>query len=298
MQTLRSTTVAALAALALSASCGESSASGPGQVLRFTAIPDANTTELTAKYAALADYLAGELGIEVQYVPTIDYQASVEAFKNGDVQLAWFGGLTGAQAREAVAGARAIAQGKVDPVYKSYFIANAASGLSPSEEFPMDLEGKKFCFGSESSTSGRLMPEYFIREHTGKAPGEFFAEIHFSGDHDKTASLVADGTYDAGALSYKKYDELVADGKLDAAQCFVIWTTPEYADYNWTAHPGLDTTLGAGFVERVQEALVGMKDPACLKALMREEGLIAASNQDFESLRELAAELGFLRASK
>lgn len=266
-------------------------------VLRFCAIPDQNATELEAKYGAVAEHLSKVLGVPVEFVPTADYGASVDAFRNGDVQLAWFGGLTGVRARALVPGARAIAQGKVDPLFYSYFVANASTGIERSDDFPMALEGHTFTFGSESSTSGRLMPEYYIRQETGKAPQDFFAgeEMSFSGSHDKTALLVQEGTFDAGVLNYKVYDEMVADGKIDPAVCRIVWKTPTYPDYNWTAHPILEEQFGEGFTERLQAALVGIHDPALLKALQREEGIIPASNEDFAPLEELAKTLGLLR---
>jgi phosphonate transport system substrate-binding protein len=143
-------------------------------VLAFTAVPDQNTTELQEKFQPLAAFLSRRLGVPVEYVPVRDYQASVELFKNADVMLAWFGGLTGVQARQAVPGARAIAQGETDPRYFSYFIAHADTGLQRSDEFPRGIAGLSFTFGSRSSTSGRLMPEYFIRRSTGLSPEEFF----------------------------------------------------------------------------------------------------------------------------
>jgi len=131
----------------------------PPRVLRFSAIPDQNSTELQEKFQPLASYLSNRLGVPVEYVPSRDYQASVEMFKNEDVHLAWFGGLTGVQARGAVEGARAIAQGAADPQYYSYFIAHKDSGLERSDDFPQVISNLRFTFGSESSTSGRLMPE-------------------------------------------------------------------------------------------------------------------------------------------
>lgn len=277
-------------------SCGDSPRAGASKVLSFTAIPDDNTTELREKFEPVAAYLSQALGVEARYVPTASYAASVEAFKNGDVQLAWFGGLTGVQARAAVDGARAIAQGAVDPTYKSYFIANAATGIEPGEDFPMELEGHSFTFGSESSTSGRLMPEHFIRTNTGKSPEEFFGSPNsYSGSHDKTALLVDAGTFEAGALNYKTYDAMVAEGAIDPGRCRKIWTTPEYPDYNWTAHPVLDETFGSGFIERLAAALVAMDDPELLSAVQRAEGLVPATNADFASIEDLARGLGFLR---
>ncbi len=287
--------IATLALLLSVAGCGrEPSASS--DTLRFTAIPDDNTTELREKFEPLAEHLTGVLGVPVRYVPTSSYVASVEAFKTGDVQLAWFGGLTGVQARAAVPGARAIAQGKVDPTFKSYFIAHASSGLEPGDDFPAAIAGKTFTFGSESSTSGRLMPEHFIRAHTGRSPEELFgAPNHYSGSHDKTALLVQAGTFQVGALNYKTYDRMVAEGKIDPEVCVRIWVTPGYTDYNWTAHPQLEEDLGRGFTERLQAALIGLTEPELLGAVTRPEGLILATNEDFEPIEELARDLGFLR---
>jgi phosphonate transport system substrate-binding protein len=264
-------------------------------VLRFTAIPDQNTTELRAKFAPLAEYLSNALGVDVAYVPARDYQASVEMFRNGDVQLAWFGGLTGVQARSAVPGARAIAQGAADPNYYSYFIAHASTGLERSGHFPAGIADLTFTFGSESSTSGRLMPEYFIRSSSGQDPAGFFNRIFgFSGSHDKTCELVASGRYQVGVVNYKVYDRRVADGSTDPEQVRIIWRTPFFADYNFTAHPVLETLFAAGFTDRLQEALVAIDDPTLLRALPRER-LIPARNEEFAGIEAVARELGMLR---
>lgn len=263
--------------------------------IKYTAIPDKNATELIEKYRLVSDYLSKELGVPFEYVPTTDYNASIELFKSGDALLAWFGGLTGVQAVAAVPGARMIAQGKVDPAFKSYFVVHESVNVQKSDSFPMGLKGLKFTFGSNQSTSGRLMPEFYIRENTKMSPEEFFGMPNaYSGAHDATAKLVEAGTFQAGALSYQAYDGMVAKGALDPNKCRIVWTTPTYPDYNWTAHPALESKYGKGFTDRLQRALVGAKDPALLEALQRKDGLIPAKNEDFEPIRTLAVALGFL----
>jgi phosphonate transport system substrate-binding protein len=264
--------------------------------LLFTAIPDQNATELKEKYDPVAAYLESQLGVEVEYVPAIDYQASVAMFTNGDVQLAWFGGLTGMQARQAVPGARAIAQGVEDERYHSYFIAHASTGLELSEDFPTAIAGFPFAFGSESSTSGRLMPEYFIEQKTGMSVQEFFREPYgFSGSHAKTAELVQEGTrVKVGVLNYKVYDQMVETGRIDPEVCRKIWSTPLYVDYNFTAHPVLEVRYGAGFTDRLQMTLVQMDDPKLLTAFQRTQ-LIEARNEQYNELAKVARELGMLR---
>ncbi len=286
--------VVALLSLTLIPACSPEEKAPPSELL-YTAIPDQNSTELVEKFAPLTSHLSETLGVTVRYVPARDYQASVEMFRNGDVHLAWFGGLTGVQARAAVAGSRAIAQGAADPEYYSYFIAHASTGLTRTGDFPAAIADLPFTFGSESSTSGRLMPEFFIRENTGKGPAEFFSQpVGYSGSHDKTVELVETGRFRAGVVNYKVYERRVAEGDTDPEAVRVVWKTPYYADYNWTAHPMLDERFGEGFVDRLQAALVGIEDEALLSALPRKR-LIPARNEEFEGIRAVAVELGMLR---
>jgi phosphonate transport system substrate-binding protein len=304
----RAARVLALVLLAVTAGCDNdtttTSSSGPsspstspssGAVLRFSAIPDQNSTELKEKFDALAAHLSDKLKVKVQYVPATDYKASVEMFKNGDIQLAWFGGLTGVQARAAVTGARAIVQGDTDPRFISYFVAHKDAPIQPSSSFPAELGKLSFTFGPASSTSGRLMPEHFIRKNTGKSPAQFFGkEPSFSEGHDKTLELVEAGKVQAGVVNFEVYDKRVADKKTDPKVVRIIWKTPQYADYNFTAHPDLDKQHGAGFIDRLQAALVAVDDPKLLSAFPRKK-LIPAKNEDYAQIEQVAKELGFLR---
>jgi phosphonate transport system substrate-binding protein len=273
-----------------------------GKVLRFSGIPNQNSTDLAEKYKPLAAYLTTKLGVQVEYVPVADYNATVDAFKNGDLQLCWFGGFTGVQARIAVPGSKAICCGPRDMKFKSYFVANKKLGLTKKDAFPMELKGKKFTFGSAQSTSGRLMPEYFIRKNTKMSPKDFFGmEMAFSGGHDKTCAQVADGTFDAGCVDYTVYDRLVKEGKVDPALVQIIWVSPEFCDYNFTAHPALETTFGAGFTEKLQKTLTSIAgdDLKLLSAMDRNEGgLVTCTNENWDTLKKLAIEIELVREPK
>jgi len=243
----------------------------------------------------VAEYLSEKLGVPVEYVPARDYQASVEMFRNGDVHMAWFGGLTGVQARNDVPGAHAIAQGVEDPEFYSYIIAHKDAGLERSDAFPEEIAGLTFTFGSESSTSGHLMPHFFIMENTGKIAREFFEKTPaHSKSHDQTAELVENGTYQAGALNYQVYDRRVAEGSTDPEVCTVIWKTPTYADYNITVHPDVDELFGEGTIQKLQKALLDMSDPKLLPAFGRKK-LIAASDEEFAGIRDVAEKLDMIR---
>ena len=266
-----------------------------GADFTFTAIPDQDTTRLQERFGKIADYLSQELGITVKYIPVKSYSASVQAFKNNEVQLAWFGGLSGVQARLAVPNSVAIAQGVEDPDFISYFIANTSTGLAFSEKFPKDIADKTFTFGSKGSTSGRLMPEHFIRQaFEGKAPREVFKRVGFSGDHSKTLALVQAGSYEVGAMNFKVWLKEVEAGKVDPAKVQVIWRTPGYPDYNWTIRGSVDETYGEGFTKKVQGALLDITDPAILNAFPRAK-FIPADNSMYQPILDTAIEVGIIR---
>jgi len=290
MKALLKITIFALCALALSCKPQE-------KALIITAIPDEKVSDQEAKFQALKTHLAKELGIKVEFLISADYGAAVERFKNGEVHLVWFGGLTGVQARAAVPDSRAIAQGDVDPNYKSYFIAHKSTGLQKSANFPAAIKDMSFTFGSKSSTSGRLMPSYFIIQETGKSPEEFFTQpVQFrkTGGHDATARAVASGAVQVGAISYKKYDSMVASGDISAEDAPIIWETPGYEDYNLTVHPALETMFGEGFIDKLQKVLVDCEDKEVLKAFNRDD-LIPAKNEDFANIENVAKEVGLMK---
>ena len=287
------------AALAILSSCNSSTEESSNQetqnnaVLRFSAIPDIDTTGQTERYQPVADYLSKELGIKVEFVASPTYGASVQKFKGGDIQLGWFGGVTGVQARQAVEGAQAIVAGAADLEFKSYFIANTSTGLTRSDSFPTAIKDLKFTYGSQNSTSGCIMPTHFIMESSGKTPKDFFThDFGFSGSHDKTAELVNNGTFQVGALNFKTYEKGIANGKLDKDKCVIIWETPTYADYNMTAHPILNKQFGEGFISKLQQALIECDDKAALDALQREK-LVEVNNETFEGIASVMRKVGF-----
>ncbi|MGM0952312.1 MAG: putative selenate ABC transporter substrate-binding protein [Pseudomonadota bacterium] len=262
----------------------------------FTAIPDQDETKLVERFSGVADYLSEELDMEVRYIPVKSYAAAVSAFRNNQVQLAWFGGLSGVQARRLVPGSEAIAQGEEDQAFQTYFIANTSTGIEPADELS-DLEeslrGQTLTFGSKGSTSGRLMPEFHIRDTFGAAPDEIFSRVGFSGNHTRTLRLVEAGTYQVGALNFQVWEKELANGNVDTDAVQVIWETPPYPDYQWTIRGDVNERFGDGFKEKVTEALLAMDDPELLESFPR-SGFIPASNDDYEPIRETAESIGIL----
>jgi phosphonate transport system substrate-binding protein len=284
--------LAALCAALLLSACNEPQT----ETFTFTAIPDQDESQLEKRFGGVALYLEEQLGVPVKYIPVKSYAAAVTAFRNNEVQMAWFGGLSGVQARRLVPGSQAIAQGLEDPDFKSYFIANASTGLSPSETLTEAfVDQPSFTFGSKGSTSGRLMPEFYLRETFNQSPEQLFEKVGFSGDHSATIALVQSGAYATGAVNYKVWERELEEGKIDTDKVQVIWETPGYPDYHWTVRGDLNDSFGDGFTQRVTDALLAIDDPVLLNAFPREK-FIPASNDDFAPIEETSKAIGLLDA--
>lgn len=269
------------------------SAAAVAETFTFTAIPDADESRLNARFGKVADYLSEQLGVDVKYIPVKSYPAAITAFRNDQVQLAWFGGLSGVQARALVDGSEAIAQGYEDQFFKTYIIANTSTEVEASDEIPEDIKGKTFTFGSKGSTSGRLMPEFFIRDAFNASPDELFSRVGFSGDHSRTIAQVQSGVYQVGAVNYSVWDTEVEEGKIDTDKVKVIWTTPTYPDYQWTIRGDVDARYGEGFKEKVRNALLNMKDESLLTSFPR-KSFVPASNDDYAPIERTGKAIGLL----
>jgi phosphonate transport system substrate-binding protein len=271
------------------------------KLLRIGAIPDQNPEKLNRLYGQVASELSRQLGVKVQYVPVTDYAAAVSAFRTGSLDLVWFGGLTGVQARLQKPGAQVIAQRDIDAAFTSVFIANAASGLKPiqNQKQLTVLEGRRFTFGSESSTSGRLMPQWFLsqagvqlKDFAGGAPG-------FSGSHDATIALVQSGTYDAGVVNEQVWKANLRSGKTDRKKVFVLWRTPGYPDYHWIGQPDLDKRFGAGFTAKLRGAILSWRpsnpQQKQILELFGAQQFTGAKASDYQRIEQVGRQVGKIR---
>lgn len=220
--------------------------------LRVSAIPDEAPTELLRKFKPLGDYLEQQLGMKVQFVPVSDYPAVVEALATDRLDMAWLGGFTFVRVRQKDKTATPLVQREQDARFTSTFIT-----ANPDVHSLADLKGKTFAFGSISSTSGSLMPRYFMLKNDNIKPEGYFSRIAYSGAHDATAAWVQAGKVDAGVLNSSVWDKLVASGKVDTDKVKVFATTPTYFDYNWTVRGSLDPALK----DKIKAALLAL-DPA------------------------------------
>ena len=257
----------------------------------FTAIPDQDELRLRQRFDKFAVYLSRRLSVDVLFIPVKSYAAAVSAFRNNQVQLAWFGGLSGVRARALVKGSEAIAQGFEDQHFVTYFISHRTAGITASDKFPKGIAGKTFTFGSKGSTSGRLMPEFHIRKNLGKAPKDAFKRVGFSGDHSRTIALVQSGAYQVGAVNFKVWENEMKAGKINSDKIKIVWKTPTYPDYQWTIRGDVEIKFGAGFKNKVMSALLDLKDKDLLSGFPR-KSFVRAKNADYEPILRTGRSIG------
>lgn len=259
-------------------------------ILRVSAIPDEAPTELQRKFAPLGKYLEAQTGMKVVFTPVTDYAAVVESLATKKIDLAWLGGFTFVQAKIRTNGtAIPIAQREEDAKFTSKFIT-----ADPAIKALADLKGKTFAFGAPSSTSGSLMPRFFLQQ-AGLNPEKDFKNVAFSGAHDATVAFVAAGKAEAGVLNASVWDKLVEQKKVDTDKVRVFATTPTYFDYNWTVRGDLDPVI----IKKLTDAFLKL-DPANpehkeILALQRAARFIPTKKENYDGIEKAAHAAGLLK---
>ncbi|HMT81155.1 MAG TPA: putative selenate ABC transporter substrate-binding protein [Azonexus sp.] len=259
-------------------------------ILRVSAIPDEAPTELQRKFAPLGKYLEAQTGMKVVFTPVSDYAAVVESLATKKIDLAWLGGFTFVQASIRTNGtAIPIVQRAEDARFTSKFIT-----ADPTIKSVADLKGKTFAFGAPSSTSGSLMPRFFLQQ-AGLNPEKDFKNVAYSGAHDATVAFVAAGKAEAGVLNASVWEKMVEAKKVDTDKVRVFSTTPPYFDYNWTVRGDLDPVI----VKKLTEAFLKL-DPSNpeqkeILNLQRASKFVPTKRENYDGIEKAAHAAGLLK---
>lgn len=282
---------ATLAALFATAAFGTLPAQAQTGTLRVSAIPDEAPTELQRKFAPLGEYLKQQTGMNVQFTPVTDYAAVVEGLATNKIDLAWLGGFTYVQAKiRTNGGAKPIVQRAEDEVFTSKFIVPADS----TAKTLADLKGKTFAFGAPSSTSGSLMPRFFLLKD-GINPEKDFKTVAYSGAHDATVAFVAAGRAEAGVLNASVWDKLVEAKNPNAAKVRVLATTPTYYDYNWTVRPGLDPALTKKLTDAFLQLDPTKPEQKDIMQLQRASKFVPTQSSNYDGIEAAGKSAGLIK---
>ena len=258
-------------------------------VFRVTAIPDESPTELARKAVPLMKYLESKLGMKVEFTPVTDYAASVEAVVNKKIDMAWFGGFTFVQANVRSGGKiLPLVQREEDTKFRSVFITS-----DPAVKTLADLKGKDLSFGSQSSTSGHLMPRSFMLEQ-GVNPDKDLRRVAFSGAHDATIASVASGKVQAGALNISVWEKFVADKKVDTAKVRVFYTTPPYFDYNWSVHADMPAATRQKIIDAMLALNAETSPGKEILELQRATRFVPTKVENYKGIEAAARNAGLL----
>ena len=271
------------------------------KILKVGAIPDQNQETLNKRFILFSEELSRKLGVEVKYIPVTNYIAAVTGFRTKDLDLVWFGGLSGVQARLQTPNSIVIAQRDIDKEFKSVFIVNKNLELNSISNIKglKKLKNLRFTFGSENSTSGRLMPEYFlnragveIKHFKGKKTG-------FSGSHDATIALVNSGAFDAGALNKQVWGNTLKNHPERTKNVKLFWISPEYVDYHWLAQGDLDKRFREGFTKELKAVILNLdinnKSQKKILDMFNAKGFINSEEKQYKKIEDIGRKLKKIR---
>ena len=261
---------------------------GSAPVLRLGMIPSTDPGKIVRQSQPLVKYLENETHSKVELVVPTNYAAVVEAIANDKVDIAYLGGFTFVQASRR-AGVQPLVQRERDQNFHSVFITHPGSSINSLA----DLKGQTFTFGDVNSTSGHLMPAYYMRD--AKVDPDVLSKALYSGGHDATALAVANKKIDAGAMDELVFATMMKNGKITAEQVRVFYTTPPFYDYVWAARKGLNAKLSTAFSEAFLKLDPSKQDDKALLDMLNATRYVRAEDASYDKLRQAASEEGLLK---
>lgn len=259
--------------------------SPPLSVLRIGILPDEDKQKLLNRYTPLFKYLSEEIGIPYELTIPESYDELLNLFNAKKIDLAYFGGFTFMKAH-LLSNAVPLVVRDIDTRFTSYFLIHGDSSAKKISEF----KGKTLSFGSRLSTSGHLMPRYFLKEQN-IVPEKFFSDVLYSGAHDRTAVRVRDKSVDIGVANSQIVNSMFKDGRLKKGDVRVIWETPPYYDYVWALQP----VYGKNIKIKISDAFFDLSNENTVHAkilkLLNAGSFMPAHIKDFYQLQSIVSAL-------
>lgn len=274
--------------LLVTVGCSGGRGGRPEQTLRLAMIPSTDPGKIVRDSQPLVKYLESETQSRIELVVPTNYAAVVEAIANDRVDIAYLGGFTFVQASRR-AGVLPLVQRERDQNFHSVFITQPKSGINTLA----DLKGRSFAFGDVNSTSGHLMPAYYMRA-TNVDQG-VIAKALYTGGHDATALAVANGKVDAGAMDELVFGNMMKSGKITPEQVKVFYTTPAFFDYVWAARKGLEPKLSESFADALLKLDASNPEHKALLDLLNSTKYLRADDSSYDKLRQAARDEGLLK---
>lgn len=249
-------------------------------------VPSQSEGEMETAMNKLKAELEEKLGrsVKIDHYPA--YNGVVEALNFGHIDMAYFGPLTYVIAHER-SGAEAIITQLVDgePYYHSFIITRKDATWNSLDELLADKENVHFAFGSQSSTSGSLIPGVELKQRNvfRSEDDHDFKQVTYTGSHDITAQSVLNGNVDAGAMDSAIFEAKIRAGSLNEEDYKIIWKSEKIFQYPWAVRPNMDDET----IQQLQEAFVSITDEEILNAFGA-TAFTTATNEDYAAIKQAA----------
>jgi phosphonate transport system substrate-binding protein len=244
-------------------------------------IPLEDQVAQRAKFKPFSDYLQAQLGVPVEMSITTHYAALVEAQRNKQVVLGYYGALSFLLAEQRFGAVPLVVDstdGKTPGAYYSLLLAGRDSPVRSVQ----DIKGKDFSLVDPASTSGNLFPRVMLIEE-GIDPNKDI-RARYAGNHQNSILAVAKNQVPAGASNNLSVDSAVASGTIAAADLITLKTSAPIPNGPFAVAPDLDPRAR----DRLLEVMPAFKDLATLKAMELVGPLIPTQTSNYDFVRKAA----------
>ena len=261
--------------------------------LEFGIISTESQDNLKPMWEPLLSDMSEAVGRPVVGFYATDYAGVIEAMGAGKVQVAWYGGKSYIEAA-ARSDAEAFAQTVALDGSKGYY-----SHLITNKENPIvseiDLEQGNgdsfivenaadltFAFNDPNSTSGFLVPSYYVFAQQNANAETIFSELIYAGSHEATALAVAENQVDVATNNSENLDRLKETAPEALEKIQIIWTSPVIPSDPLAYRNDLPDCLKTS----IQEFFFNYDNADILTGLQW-TGLDPAKDEDWNTIREL-----------
>lgn len=259
--------------------------------LNFGIISTESQANLKPLWEPFIAAMSKALNMPVKPFYVTQYAGVIEAMRFGQVQLAWYGGKSYIEAAR-IAKAEAFAQTVAADGSKGYYSHLIANRANPITAQAKKLGGDKyairnaskltFAFNEPNSTSGYLVPYYYIFAKNKIDPQKAFKRLIFAGNHEATALAVANNQVDIATNNNESLQRLGKTNPEARKKLEIIWTSPIIPSDPIAYRKDLPEELK----KRIRNFFYGYKDKKILTPLQW-NGFVPANDKTWNPIREL-----------
>ncbi|MGS9687840.1 phosphonate ABC transporter substrate-binding protein [Pseudomonas aeruginosa] len=216
-----------LAASALLAGSLAGMAHADQPVINFGIISTESSQNLKSIWEPFLKDMSQQTGYQVKAFFAPDYAGIIQGMRFDKVDIAWYGNKAAMEAVDRAHGeifAQTVAASGA-PGYWSLLIANKDSKIDSLEDMLANAKSLTFGNGDPNSTSGYLVPGYYVFAKNNVDPVKAFKRT-LNSSHEVNALAVANKQVDVATFNTEGMERLELTQPEKARQLKVIWRSP------------------------------------------------------------------------